>query len=42
VDISTAAHEVRMRLNPHPAGQLALNIPDLGDEPLPGVQHKYP
>jgi L-lysine 2,3-aminomutase len=42
VDISAAAHEVRMRLNPHPAGQLALNIPDLGDEPLPGVQHKYP
>jgi L-lysine 2,3-aminomutase len=33
---------VRTRLNPHPAGQLALNIPDLGDEPLPGVQHKYP
>jgi KamA family protein len=31
-----------MRLNPHPAGQLALNIPELGDEPLPGVQHKYP
>jgi KamA family protein len=41
-EISAAAHEVRMRLNPHPAGQLALNIPDLGDEPLPGVQHKYP
>ena len=33
---------VRMRLNPHPAGQLALNVPDLGDEPVPGVQHKYP
>ncbi len=31
-----------MRLNPHPAGQLALNIPDFDDEPLPGVQHKYP
>jgi L-lysine 2,3-aminomutase len=30
-----------MRLNPHPAGQLALNVPDLGEEPLPGVQHKY-
>jgi len=42
IEISAAAHEVRMRLNPHPAGQLALNIPDLGDEPLPGVQHKYP
>jgi KamA family protein len=42
LEISAAAHEVRMQLNPHPAGQLALNIPDLGDEPLPGVQHKYP
>jgi len=41
-EIRAAAHEVRMRLNPHPAGQLALNIPELGDEPLPGVQHKYP
>jgi KamA family protein len=41
-EIKAAAHEIRMRLNPHPAGQLALNIPDLGDEPLPGVQHKYP
>jgi L-lysine 2,3-aminomutase len=40
--IRAAAHEVRMRLNPHPAGQLALNIPDIGQEPLPGVQHKYP
>jgi L-lysine 2,3-aminomutase len=41
-EVTAAAHEVRTRLNPHPAGQLALNIPDLGDEPLPGVQHKYP
>ena len=41
-EVVAAAHDVRMRLNPHPAGQLALNIPDLGDEPLPGVQHKYP
>jgi KamA family protein len=41
-EIRAAAHAVRTRLNPHPAGQLALNIPDLGDEPLPGVQHKYP
>ena len=36
-----AVHEIRMRLNPHPAGQLALNVPELGEEPLPGVQHKY-
>src|SRR5229473_3070420 len=41
-EVGAAAHEVRMRLNPHPDGQLALNIPDLGDVPLPGVQHKYP
>ncbi len=40
-EIRSAAHAVRTRLNPHPAGQLALNIPDLADEPLPGVQHKY-
>jgi L-lysine 2,3-aminomutase len=40
-ELREAVHEVRMRLNPHPAGQLALNVPELGDEPLPGVQHKY-
>ena len=41
-ELQAAVHEIRMRLNPHPAGQLALNIPELDDEPLPGVQHKYP
>ena len=41
-EIQAAAHAVRLRLNPHPAGQLALNIPQVADEPLPGVQHKYP
>jgi KamA family protein len=41
-EIRAAARAVRMRLNPHPAGQLALNVPELDDEPLPGVQHKYP
>jgi KamA family protein len=41
-EVRRLAHEVRMRLNPHPAGQLALNTPALGDEPLPGLQHKYP
>jgi KamA family protein len=40
--LQAAAHAVRMRLNPHPAGQLALNIPAVAEEPLPGVQHKYP
>lgn len=41
-EVRAAAHQVRMRLNPHPAGQLALNIPDLADGPVPGMQHKYP
>jgi L-lysine 2,3-aminomutase len=40
-ELRQAVHEIRMRLNPHPAGQLALNVPELGEEPLPGVQHKY-
>jgi L-lysine 2,3-aminomutase len=37
-----AAHEIRMRLNPHPAGQLLLNAPRLRGRALPGLQHKYP
>src|ERR1700728_490907 len=41
-EVRAAAHAVRMRLTPHPAGQLALNIPAVGEEPVPGVQHKYP
>jgi KamA family protein len=41
-EIRAVAHAVRARLNPHPAGQLAYNIPEFADEPLPGVQHKYP
>jgi KamA family protein len=41
-ELRAAAHEVRMRLNPHPAGQLVLNAPTLGDTPLSGLQHKYP
>ena len=39
--IRAAAHEIRMRLNPHPAGQLVLNAPSLDGRPLPGLQHKY-
>jgi len=40
--INQVAHEIRMRLNPHPAGQLLLNAPSLNGRPLPGLQHKYP
>jgi L-lysine 2,3-aminomutase len=40
--LRAAAHEIRMRLNPHPAGQLLLNAPNLHGRPLSGLQHKYP
>lgn len=40
--VQEAAREIRMRLNPHPAGQLELNVPRVGGEPVPGLQHKYP
>ena len=37
----TAARAIQHRMNPHPAGQLQLNVPRLDDDPVPGVQHKY-
>jgi KamA family protein len=40
-EIDAVAHDVRMKLNPHPAGQLQLNVPRLHSEQMPGVQHKY-
>jgi KamA family protein len=36
-EVAQAAHEIRMRLNPHPAGQLELNRPN----GFRGLQHKY-
>jgi len=40
-EIDAAAHAIRVRLNPHPAGQMELNIPSFGDGKIPGLQHKY-
>ncbi|WP_131737106.1 KamA family radical SAM protein [Actinomadura roseirufa] len=40
-EVEAAAHAVRMKLNPHPAGQMELNIPSFGDGKIPGMQHKY-
>ena len=40
-EIDAAANRIRMRLNPHPAGQLTHNVPTLDGRPLPGLQHKY-
>ncbi len=40
-EVEAVAHAVRMKLNPHPAGQMELNIPSFGDGRIPGMQHKY-
>ncbi len=32
---------VRRAMNPHPAGQLTHNVPELNGRKLPGLQHKY-
>ena len=39
--IHALATQIRQDLNPHPAGQMELNVPMLDDEPLGGMQHKY-
>lgn len=39
--IETIANKIRYQLNPHPAGQLEYNVPELYGEMLPGMQHKY-
>jgi len=39
--IEAAAHQIRLAHNPHPAGQLAHNVPYLQGKPVQGVQHKY-
>ncbi|MFK7160597.1 lysine 2,3-aminomutase [Marinospirillum sp. MEB164] len=40
-ELKAAVEAVRQELNPHPAGQMDLNLPLLHGEPLPGMQHKY-
>ncbi|MBW3138505.1 KamA family radical SAM protein [Ferrimonas balearica] len=32
---------LRAEMNPHPAGQMSMNVPELDGEKLPGMQHKY-
>ena len=40
-EIRSAANRIRLRLNPHPAGQMTHNVPTLNGRPVEGVQHKY-
>lgn len=36
-----ATGAIRQALNPHPAGQLEHNVPEIYGQSLPGMQHKY-
>jgi KamA family protein len=40
-EIKIAADEIRHELNPHPAGQLDHNVPQMDGEKVFGMQHKY-
>ncbi|MBL8734096.1 MAG: lysine 2,3-aminomutase [Planctomycetes bacterium] len=40
-ELQHEAKRIQRGLNPHPAGQVELNVPHLDGKPLPGMQHKY-
>ena len=40
-ELKQVANEIRMQLNPHPAGQMELNVPQIEGVKLTGLQHKY-
>ncbi len=39
--IRREARRIQLAMNPHPAGQVELNVPRLDGVALPGMQHKY-
>ncbi|HLS30766.1 MAG TPA: hypothetical protein VK021_07920, partial [Flavobacteriaceae bacterium] len=41
MELRDVANEIRHKLNPHPADQMKMNVPELNGDVLPGVQHKY-
>lgn len=41
MEIRKVANQIRIQLNPHPAGQMKLNVPVVNGQRLMGVQHKY-
>lgn len=40
-EIKAIANQIRLELNPHPAGQMELNVPQIDGTKLTGIQHKY-
>jgi KamA family protein len=41
LEIEREVRGIRLRMNPHPAGQMTHNVPTLNGRPLAGLQHKY-
>lgn len=39
--IKEVADKIRLSLNPHPAGQMEMNVPEIDGVKLTGIQHKY-
>lgn len=39
--LQATVRRIQNGLNPHPAGQVELNVPMVNGDPLPGMQHKY-
>jgi KamA family protein len=40
-EILSSARQIQMQMNPHPAGQMELNVPSEDGNVLKGMQHKY-
>lgn len=40
-EIDALANRIRLGLNPHPAGQMEHNVPEINGTKLTGMQHKY-
>ena len=39
--MASLIEKIRMEMNPHPAGQMEYNIPELNGSMIKGIQHKY-
>ncbi len=39
--ILTASRKIQMSMNPHPAGQMDMNVPEESGKTINGMQHKY-
>lgn len=39
--LQAEAQRIQLKMNPHPAGQMELNVPKYQGQPINGIQHKY-